>query len=216
MMNQATISISTDDLYTWAKGQGALGIAVLFVRAFENKAPLTPQLVAQAEKVRARQIADGKYVPVTEHLTRRPPVVETVQPAIFTAEDETILAPARKRTNPWPGIYTVEHEEGHSTFRVKLQPSDAKFAPGATLIELLVGQDNTSDYSTFGFVRDGRLMPFKGFRSHETLLERANAFLRNPEAALVSKHCARCGHVLTTPESIAAGLGSECRRLGLR
>jgi len=65
-------------------------------------------------------------------------------------------------------------------------------------------------------VRDGRLMPFKGFRSHETLLERANAFLRNPEAALVSKHCARCGHVLTTPESIAAGLGPECSKRGMR
>ena len=220
MMNQATIS--TNDLYSWAKSQGNLGIAVLFVRAFENNA-LTSQLVSQAEKVRDRQIADGQYRPIpdgkyvtrTERITRRPPVATTEAEVAIVSKDESILP---KRTNPWPGTYTLQHEEGHTTFRVKVQPSDSKFAPGATVIELLVGQDNEGDYSTFGFLRDGRVFPFKGFRSHETLLERANEFLRDPEGdkVLVSKRCARCNRKLTTPESVLAGYGPECQSKGLR
>lgn len=227
MTNQAVIS--TDELYAWAKTQGNLGIAVLFIRAFDARS-LTPQLIAQAVKVRDRQIADGRLVvepaplPVrTERITRRPPamvpaVVETTQSSLFTTNDESIL-PMRTETirrakpeNPWPGLYTVQHETGHTTFRVKIQPSDAEFAPGATLIEVLVGQDNTSDYSTFGFLRDGRVFPFKSFRSHEALLEHAHQFLRDPAAALSAKHCARCNRVLTTPESIAAGMGPECSK----
>lgn len=222
MTNQATIS--TDDLYTWAKSQGNLGIAVLFVRAYEGGA-LTPQLVNQATKVRDRQVADGKlveFVPFTEHLTRRPPVtatvVETVQGSLLSTEDESILpVPAKAtRENPWPGIYTVETDEGHTTFRIELQASDAKFAPGSTVISLLVGPDNTADYTSFGFVKAGRLHPFKSFRSHEGLIEKANLFLRDPEAALVAKHCARCNRVLTTPESIASGMGPECSKRGMR
>jgi hypothetical protein len=223
MTNQAVISI--EDLYAWAKTQGNLGIAVLFIRAYDAR-KLTPQLVNQAIKVRDRQIADGRlvvepapYVPVTERITRRPPAnfVETTQASLLSVEDESI-SPKRSvtRENPWPGIYTVETDEGHTTFRIELQPSDAKFAPGSTVISLLVGPDNTSDYTSFGFVKSGRLRPFKAFRSHEGLIEKANQFLRDPEAALVAKHCARCNRVLTTPESIAAGLGPECRRLGLR
>ena len=212
-MNQATIS--TDDLYSWALTQGKLGIAVLFVRAFEANT-LTPQLVLQATKVRDRQIAEGKLVP-TVAATKAEVTVVSKDESILPVQESLPLAPAR-RTNPWPGTYTLQHEEGHTTFRVKIQPSDAKFAPGATVIELLVGQDNEGDYSTFGFLRDGRVFPFKAFRSHETLLERANEFLRDPEGdkVLASKRCARCNRKLTTPESIEAGFGPECRGLGLR
>lgn len=224
--NQAS---DLDQLIDWANSQGNVGIAVLLRRAVASGGCVTPNLVAQARKVRDRQIADGKltpaptaFVPVTERITRRPPVVETTQSARFVRQDESILAPApapaSKRANPWPGTYTLQHEGGHTTFRVKIQPSDAEFAPGSTLIELLVGQDNENDYSTFGFLREGRVFPFKGFRSHEVLLERASEFLRDPEGdnVLVSKRCARCNRKLTTPESVAAGFGPDCIEMGLR
>jgi hypothetical protein len=225
MTNQATITdLSIEELRSWAEGQGNLGIAVLFLRAY-GRDQLTDQLIAQARKVHARQVLDGRITPAprTERITlRHPPTIPSERLVCtnsivgVSVEDETISAPARKRTNPWTGIYTMEHEDGHTTFRIKVQPSDAKFAPGATVIEVLVGQDNENDYTSFGFLRDGRLFPFKGFRSHLDLLDHANAFLTDPDATLVSKSCARCGRTLTTPESVLAGFGPECAKKGLR
>lgn len=221
MTDQATIS--TTDLYEWAKCQGNLGVAVLYTRAFEN-GKLNDQLVHQAIRVRDRQIADGKLTVApsvrTERIFRRPPamvpVVETSQVTTLVQEDGSILPEQPKRENPWPGMYTVETEDGHVTFRVHIQPSDSKFAPGATVISLLTGRDNTGDYTSFGFLREGKLHPFKSFLTHTRMLDRANQFLADPDAALESKHCARCNRVLTTPESIAIGMGPECVKLGMR
>ena len=218
MMNQAVIP--TDELYAWARAQGNLGIAVLFVRHYEQRT-LTPQIVAQAIKVRDRQIADGRVVVKTERITRRPPVEQTTSAISVSTQDESILpertvAPVT-RTNPWSGTYTVETDDGHRTFKVRVQPSDAEYAAGKTVISLLTGPDNEGDYTDFGFLRDGRLTPFRSFRvGHEQLLEAATAFLRNPDDALVSKSCGRCGRTLTTPESIERGFGPECSKLGFR
>lgn len=193
-MTTAVISPDLEDLYTWAKDQGNLGIAVMFVRAMDS-GRLTETIVTNATKVRTRQCAAQAPAPA------EPVIAEPVK-------DETIST----GVNPWPGIYTIEHAEGHSTFRVKVQPKGAKFAPEATLIQVLSGRDNTSDYTTFGFLRDGKVFPFRFALDMPRLLVDARNFLSNPESALVSKNCIRCNRILTTPESIAAGIGPECAR----
>lgn len=116
----------------------------------------------------------------------------------------------------WPGVYTVISGERHRTFRVRVQPSDAKFAPGTTILEYLAGRNNEEDYTGFAFIKDGKLALWKRFREEGELAEDARAFLADPEAALVAKHCARCHRTLTTPQSIAVGYGPECSRKGLR
>jgi hypothetical protein len=112
------------------------------------------------------------------------------------------------------GIYTVADDAGRHTFRVTIQKTDADFAPGKTILEFLSGSNNTHDYTSFAFVAPGmRLQVWKRYAGNETLVRHAQALLANPEAALESKTCCRCGEVLTVPESIARGAGPTCARI---
>jgi hypothetical protein len=116
----------------------------------------------------------------------------------------------------WPGTYTVETETDRRTFRVSVQPSDAKFAPNSVIIEVLNGPNNTEDFTGFAFLDGKTLRPWKRFKDASDLLEFAQRLVDDPEAALVAKHCARCGEVLTVPESIRRGYGPVCARKGVR
>lgn len=117
-------------------------------------------------------------------------------------------------SDPHPGIYTVENPGGHNTFRVFVQPHDDDFMPGALLLELLTGSDNTSSYTSMGRIEGGRFIPWKKNRQVEGNEERWFQNLRvlftNPEAVLTAKHCTLCNRVLSTPESIARGIGPDC------
>lgn len=123
------------------------------------------------------------------------------------------------------GFFTVEEEgEKHRTFRFKTN------AKGQTIIGLMIGQNNITDYAWFGFV-DGETIRFwKNARSgwpqvtvtlpisHEAINECFEAIKGNVEGAGLRyatyyKHCSRCNKVLTTPESLERGLGAECAGL---
>lgn len=124
-------------------------------------------------------------------------------------------APAPATFHVHPGVYTVVTPEGRRTFKVEVQASDAKFAPGQVIISYLAGADNDSDYTGFGFIVGNTVRPWKRY-ADSPLLSFAAALMADPDAALVSKNCARCNRTLTTPESITAGLGPECVKKGLR
>jgi len=124
-------------------------------------------------------------------------------------------AAAKPEFHLHPGLYTVVRGGDRRTFRVEVQPSDAKFAPGETILSYLSGSDNTGDYTSMAFVVGSALRVFKRYRE-SAVVEFAEALMADPDAALVAKHCARCGRTLTTPESIAAGFGPECASKGLR
>jgi len=115
-----------------------------------------------------------------------------------------------------PGVYTMSYRDGHSrTFRIQVQASTADFAPGEAIISFLSGSDNTRDYTSFGFVRSNHLVAWKRFREGDTgLLDDAQAFLADPSQARAALECIRCHRLLTTPESIEAGVGPECREKG--
>lgn len=116
----------------------------------------------------------------------------------------------------WPGTYTVETESGRRTFKVTVQKSDAKFAPGAVILSFLSGPDNGNDFTGFAFLDGTTIRPWKRFKESTELLGFAERLVANPEAALVAKNCARCGETLTVPESIRAGFGPVCVKKGLR
>ena len=118
------------------------------------------------------------------------------------------------------GKITVSNPESgnHRTFRVNTQKDDARFAPGERIVGLLNGPNNESDYQSFGFVKpDGRINVWRKFQG--TMFERYARMLMNLEHetekfGLVvqwSATCRRCNRELTTPESIASGIGPICR-----
>lgn len=116
----------------------------------------------------------------------------------------------------WPGIYTVEDENGgHMTFKVILQASDDDFAPGELLVKYLSGSDNYNDYTGCAFIKGNSIRVWKSFRGGP--VERfARIFEADPEAALESKHCARCGERLTHPDSVKRGFGPDCAKRGFQ
>jgi len=117
-----------------------------------------------------------------------------------------------------PGTYTVHYPDGHyRTFRVRVQESDAKFAPGKAVLEYLHGPSNEADYEGFAFIESGfRLRIWKRFRqtSPASLLDDAEQFARHPEWATLAANCIRCNALLTTPTSVAAGIGPTCIQKG--
>ena len=116
------------------------------------------------------------------------------------------------------GYFTVADGKQHRTFRIHTQPQDAAFAPGKTIIAYLAGSDNTSDYINFAFVGNERIFPWKRFTTgYDHILAAARYLVQgNHEQAgkmyaQASGNCYRCNRLLTTPESVAAGLGPYCR-----
>ena len=118
------------------------------------------------------------------------------------------------------GTYTVDRSYGHRTFQVKTQKDDAKFAPGKRILSVLSGSDNEADYTGIGFIgrtEKGKhyLGPWKAYHESGPLTqELAKRLLEDPRSALVAGRCARCSRKLTTPESLARGLGEHCARKG--
>ncbi len=112
------------------------------------------------------------------------------------------------------GTYTVVHEHGHTTLRLKTQPLDSKFAPGQQVASYLAGPD---EYVGFAFVdKIEGIKVWSRFRSDSRLIEALVSATKGGEDVMVSANCFRCGRELTTPESIAAGFGPICAGKGLR
>jgi hypothetical protein len=143
--------------------------------------------------------------------------IELAMSSLKKAKAEAAAKPVQEPLfHIWPGTYTVEIDGSHRTFRVRVQPSDAKFAAGMTVIEYLAGPNNSDDFVGFGFVVGTEVRPWKRFADSADLLKFAAVLMGDPESAMRSKHCARCGEVLTVPESVRAGFGPVCVKKGLR
>lgn len=116
------------------------------------------------------------------------------------------------------GIWTVKSLKTgeHRTFLIKTQPKDSTFAPGKRVVALLSGSDNTTDYTSFGFVVDGKINVWNKRRgsiydSYARMLEQLAAHVANGNVeVLAATTCRVCNHKLTTPESIEAGIGPIC------
>lgn len=119
------------------------------------------------------------------------------------------------------GLYTLTFPCGtRKTLKVHTQ----KTGPlgGKRLVSLLTGPTNTADFEAFA-----ELIPtapgywvWKRFKSARQaaypalLVSLAKGEEIDGHELHVSRHCLRCNRVLTTPESIAKGVGPECERRG--
>jgi len=111
------------------------------------------------------------------------------------------------------GTFTLTTEYGHRTFRTAVQPADAKFAPGETIISYLAGSDNESDYVGFGFVKQGGVVKvWKRFSENAELLREAEVALAGGDDVQFAQRCLMCNRMLTTPSSISNLIGPECAK----
>lgn len=103
----------------------------------------------------------------------------------------------------------------HYTFKViKVQPEYSHW-PERWKVHVLSGRDNTRDYRFIGNIRkdDGfygtleYTESFKAFAWCWNHLDKCGERFEFNHAG----RCGRCGRLLTTPESVAAGIGPECQ-----
>ena len=116
-------------------------------------------------------------------------------------------------------IFTVETKKHNYcyTYRVK-----AGKEPNWFLIAVLIGPDNTKNYRNIGFVNLEKPLFYTNTSwqmEHTQPVKMFAAFMDVmfdkepwPETCIFhkSKHCLRCGKLLTTTESIERGYGPEC------
>lgn len=113
------------------------------------------------------------------------------------------------------------HETQRYTYKVQQDQSN----PRRFFVKVLYGPDNLEDYRYIGLFYDDTLVlrttrasivkqVDERIKVFNTLLDeicdRANLD-RCVLDIYKSKRCARCGRLLTTPDSIQLGLGPECR-----
>ena len=103
------------------------------------------------------------------------------------------------------------------TFMIKTQKKDAKFAPSARIVYLLIGPNNESDYLPFGFINGGKITLWKRYKTKQyemlcKVLEDTNIF------PFMEYHyegkCRVCNKTLTTKTSIFSGIGPVCLNKG--
>lgn len=130
----------------------------------------------------------------------------------------------------YDGLFTVlSPNGGHRTFRVRTQPEDAAFMPGAQLVGILAGSDNTwgsSDYITLG---DGKKLVSQGkpwnkfvnsdhgksvavFVALALNNQIGQKFAQMGYTLTESRKCFKCGKDLTDPASQELGIGPTCRK----
>lgn len=102
----------------------------------------------------------------------------------------------------------------HYTYRVHVvQKGDLE---GKRIVSLLIGPDNTRNYKGFGFVTDdGRINVWRRYKG-TNYDKHAGALVSPPEGTRVweAARCCECGRWLTTPESVARGIGPVCAGSG--
>ena len=132
----------------------------------------------------------------------------------------TMIEAASKISN---GTFTVQNRVTgeHRTFRIRTQKEDATFAPGKRVVSLMTGSDNETAYTNFAFVTEDGIAVWSskrstgGYTAYAALLWSLavdGGFSQYAEkySLTASKKCIRCNRKLTTPESLAAGIGPEC------
>lgn len=116
------------------------------------------------------------------------------------------------------------------TYEVTLKKGSDDFF----FVSLLTGPENEGDYQPFGTVRRRganewvfrlnwsaesmqRAPSVTGFEWFVRQINRPQGEISKQVEVWTSGHCANCGRTLTTPESVAIGMGPKCRaRIGAR
>jgi len=136
--------------------------------------------------------------------------------AAVIREQQAPAAPTTPIAVPF-GIFTLSSDDDYVTLRVQAVTEK----PGlAATVAYLAGPVNTTDYMAFAFIgNDGRPRVWRRFQQDSRIVRAVNALLAASTEeryaygfayAQASGRCMVCGRVLTTPESIATGIGPTC------
>lgn len=137
----------------------------------------------------------------------------------FAAAGERV--PTKTLPQPWlhNGYYTLTYPCGtHKTLRIHTQQA-GKFA-GRRIISLLIGPDNTNDYEQVGEITPMGVWMWQRWRGKkpEEYAKLVFDLMKGEKIegfeVQESRRCLRCNRPLTTPESLAAGVGPECQKRG--
>ena len=135
----------------------------------------------------------------------------TTQPQPFQLETKN----ARRFALAGDAIFTVKNVTtgGRFTFRVDSEEGRPSF------VKVLTGPENSTDYTFIGSIFNGKNFKHspksritadaKSVKSFEWIWTHIDALPENIEVWHEGK-CCRCGRLLTTPESIATGIGPTC------
>lgn len=118
-------------------------------------------------------------------------------------------------------LFTVRNAKSGSRFTFKV--TKPKGTEGVHFVKVLTGSDNENDYSHLGTIfgstsyRHGKKSPLKADApsaiAFDWLFTNAVAKARALPPSVEIFHegrCARCGRLLTVPESVTTGYGPEC------
>lgn len=113
------------------------------------------------------------------------------------------------------GTYTIVGPKGgHRTLRLQTMEDSTK-----QWLSYLSGSDNEGDYKSVGVVDGNAVNLFRKYiGQYQDILAAARFLVRNVDKldeygrqyAIRSGKCYRCNRTLTTPESVARGLGPHC------
>jgi hypothetical protein len=121
-----------------------------------------------------------------------------------------------------PNLFTIENVETGRRFTYRTEPPKNPNGAALFFVEVLTGSNNESDYEYFGSVYKGQMAFYASPKARitaEALSVRGFKWLWEHRAALAdfphvrvhhSGRCGCCGRTLSTPESLARGLGPIC------
>jgi hypothetical protein len=121
---------------------------------------------------------------------------------------------------PRRGTYTVVGPKGgHRTLKFVESPADENDSEPKVFVNYL---DHTNNYTGFAIIRNGAVRIFSRLSDRTDLIaalkflarDRDNVAEAGRAYAVESGNCYVCGHELTNPESIAAGIGPVCAQKG--
>jgi len=123
------------------------------------------------------------------------------------------------------GTITLINKEKGSHITLNIKTVKGGKLKGKRIIARLVGRDNTSDYMGFGFVNENDTISL--WRRHcnaknaqiadiviSMFVDGVASKFAEKVSMEVSKRCIRCNRKLTTPKSLADGIGPECIKKG--
>jgi len=127
------------------------------------------------------------------------------------------------------GIYTIQSAKTgeHRTFKIHTQDEKSEFAPGKRIVGLLTGPENSADesYTGFAFIDDlgihvwskkrgqGQWETYAGMLWSLSIDGAFSSWAEKGFTIMGSGTCMRCNRLLSTPESVASGIGPICAGL---
>jgi len=130
---------------------------------------------------------------------------------------EALTVPVRGDTKPIPnGIYTVTLNDGrYRTIRLKAAPEGFKAPAGAQIAEYLSGPDNEASYTGFATLIGEEYRVWARYSADSAIIEALANLIADPMGAAqarvrASGKCFVCNRTLTTPDSLALGIGPIC------